>query len=396
MIHTGPPISHQHGARRDGALDGLRGLAVLAVYLFHYGGGLRLHNPILRLAGYATQAGWVGVELFFALSGFLITGLLWADFQQSRPLSGYFRRRAWRILPVYYGALLTAGVAALLWGASPESLQPLLVYAAFAQNLPPLLAVAMRYPVPLPLHHLWTVAVETQFYLVWPTLLLTAGTRRRALQLCAGTFLVSCLFRAAIFWPHTATPETIANWSPFLLTRIGGLALGSALALLPPAQLAQTARRAASAALLASLAFFSVAEWHCGNLLLATPAQFILALPAAEIASAALLLLALRPGPWRTALGLAPLRWLGRISYGFYVLHILLEPLFDRIGETIAHAPQGSTYLLVRVLVAFPISAIAAWISFTCVEQPLLRLCNRQAVLTHSPSLDPLPTAITR
>ncbi len=387
MTHTGLSNSQPSApsAPRDGALDGLRGVAVLAVYLFHYGGGLRSHSPVLRLAGYATQAGWVGVELFFALSGFLITGLLWTDLQQHHTLGGYFQRRAWRILPVYYAALLAAGLTALLWGASSENLQSLLVYAAFAQNLPPLLSIAMRYPAPLPLHHLWTVAVEAQFYLVWPTLLLVARTRRRALQLCGGTFLLSCLFRLAVFWPHPSAPETIANWSPFLLTRIGGLALGSALALLGPAPLAHLARRWAPAALVGSVTLFAMAEGHCGNLLLASPLQFILALPAVEIASAALLLLALHPGHWRTALGFAPLRWLGRISYGFYVLHILLEPLFDRIGEAVAHAPQGSTYLLVRVLVAFPVSAAAAWLSFAFVEQPLIRLRSRQTFPALSP-----------
>ena len=380
MTHATAPINPSQATNgaaprslhRVGALDGLRGLAVLAVYLFHYGGGLRSGNPLLRLAGYTTQAGWVGVELFFALSGFLITGLLWADLRQNQTLGGYFQRRAWRILPLYGGALLAAGAAALLWGASAENLQPLLVYALFAQNIPPLLSVAMRYPAPLPLHHLWTVAVEAQFYLLWPTLLLAARTRHRCLLLCAGTFLLSCLFRVTMFWPHGQTPEVIANWSPFLLTRAGGLALGSALALFDPAQLAHVARRWARPALLGSTALFAGVSLHCGNLLLASPSQFILSLPAVEIASAALLLMALQPGTWRSALSLAPLRWLGRISYGFYVLHILLEPLFDHLGETVAHATTGTTYLLVRFLVAFPVSAAAAWLSFTFLEQPLI------------------------
>lgn len=391
MTHTPSPNPTPAGSatlcspRRDAALDGLRGLAVLTVYLFHYGGGLRSHNPLLRFAGYTTQAGWIGVELFFALSGFLITGLLWADLEQHHTLGGYFQRRAWRILPVYYGALAAAGLVALLWGASAQDLQPLLVYAAFAQNTPPLLSIAMRYPAPLPLHHLWTVAVEAQFYLIWPTLLLTARTRRRALQLCGWTFLAACLFRGAVFWPHAGAPETIANWSPFLLTRAGGLALGSALALLDPAYLSHIAKRWAPAALLGSTVLFTATEWHCGNLLLASPAQFILALPLVEIACAAALALALQPSVWRSALSLAPLAWLGRISYGFYVLHILLEPLFDRIGEAVAHAPGGSTYLLVRLLIAFPVSAAAAWLSFTFLEQPLLRLRTRQTFLSLHP-----------
>ncbi len=375
----------QSSAFRDGALDGLRGLAVLGVYIFHYGGGLHSAHSLLRFAGYATQAGWIGVELFFALSGFLITSLLWAHPGGSLTLGGYFGRRARRILPIYYGVLLLAALTALLWGASVENLQPLLFYAAFAQNIPPLLSVAMRYPPPLPLHHLWTVAVEAQFYLIWPTLLLAVRTRPRALWLCGGLFLASCLFRVAVFWPRAGTVETVANWSPFLLTRAGGLALGSALALIGPAQVARLARRWGAAALLLSTLLFAAVGWRCGNLLLASPAQFILTLPATEIGSAALLALALQSGLWRAALSVSPLRWLGRISYGFYVLHILLEPLFDRIGATVAHAPGGSTYLLTRVLIAFPVSAAAAWLSFTFLEQPLLRLRSRQTCLPMRP-----------
>lgn len=387
MTDTLPsPLQPSRAVPRDAALDGLRGLAVLAVYLFHYGGGLRSHNPVFRLAGYATQAGWMGVELFFALSGFLITGLLWADLQNQNSLNNYFRRRARRILPVYYGALLAATVAALLWGAAPQELRPLFVYAAFAQNIPPLLSVAMRYPAPLPLHHLWTVAVEVQFYLIWPALLRSTRTRHHALQLCGGMFLLCCLFRVAVFWPNQETAALVADWSPCLLTRAGGLALGSALALLGPAHTARIARRWAIPALLGSLLLFAAVQWHSGNLLLASPAQFVFALPAVEIGCAALLVFALQPGRWRSSLSFAPLRWLGRISYGFYVLHILLEPLFDAIGASVAHASQGSTYLLVRVLVALPISAAAAWLSFNLVEKPLLRRHADPARLSPRPS----------
>src|ERR1700691_6305962 len=87
--------------RRDPALDGLRGLAVLMVFVFHYGGGLQSSHLALRMLGYVTQAGWTGVVLFFALSGFLITGSLWDSLGSRHLLRNFYVRRALRILPLY-------------------------------------------------------------------------------------------------------------------------------------------------------------------------------------------------------------------------------------------------------------------------------------------------------
>lgn len=363
---------------------------MLLVYLFHYGGGLSSPHPVLRLFGYLTQLGWTGVELFFVLSGFLITGLLWPHPQQSDGLQSFLARRAWRILPVYYAALLAAILAAAAAGGSLESLQPILVYLAFLQNIPPLVATALHSPPPVPLYHLWTVAVEVQFYLLWPLLLRAAGTRRRALALCAGAFAASCLFRVAVFLPHGHTAAPAPDWSPFLLTRLGALALGSSLALLEPAQLTSLLRRGSRPALLLSACVIASVGWAGGDLLLSHPSQFILSLPAVEIACAVLLGLALRPGPWRSTCSLRPLRWLGRISYGFYLLHILLEPLFDRIGLTVAHADTGSLYIVVRFIVAFPVSAALAWLSFRYLELPLLR---RRPAPRSAPSLSCIQSA---
>lgn len=360
-------------ATRDPALDGLRGVAILLVYLFHYGGGLRSPHPAVRLLGFLTEAGWTGVELFFALSGFLITALLRDHLRSAQSLRSFLARRAWRILPVYWGALLAAALTAWFTSTPFSLLPPLLIYLAFGQNLPTLVDVALCFPSPLPLHHLWTIAVEAQFYLLWPPLLAAAGTQKRALRLCLWLFALSCIFRAVIFWPHLLSPGATSAWSPFLLTRLGGLALGSALALVEPIWLARFVRTWAAPLLVLATAALGLVSWHCGDLLLAHPLQFSLSLPAVEIACALGVAGSLQPGSWRTMLSCRPLGWLGRISYGFYVLHILLEPFFDRVGELCAHAHSGTTYLLVRFVVAFPVSAAAAWLCFHFAEQPLLR-----------------------
>ena len=77
-------------AHHDAALDGLRGIAVLMVFLFHYGGGLKSHNLAVRLLGHITAAGWTGVVVFFTLSGFLITGSLWDSRGNSHWLRNFY------------------------------------------------------------------------------------------------------------------------------------------------------------------------------------------------------------------------------------------------------------------------------------------------------------------
>ncbi len=387
------PPQPQHPTPRDPALDGLRGVAVLLVYIFHYGGGLRSANPFVHAFGYVTEAGWIGVELFFVLSGFLITRLLWAASAEPHALRNFYARRALRILPLYYATLCCAALFALGWvalgwaaagrGAGAASLQPLLLYAGFLQNIPPLLPRALGYPPPLPLHHLWSLAVEEQFYLLWPFLLLAARTLPRARRLSLWTFGICCLFRGFIFAPLAFHPAT-QDWSSFLLTRGGGLALGAALALHAGDQTVPR-RQILFVLLTSALGFIAVGAW-CGTLVLVYPSQFIVGLPAVECAGVALLALALQPGRWRAFLSIAALRLLGRVSYGFYILHILLEPLFDAIGHRVVHAGAGTGYQLVRFVAGFPLTLAAACLSYVFLERPLLALKRRV----------PLPAAESR
>lgn len=472
--HHAPSGKRSH---RDQALDGLRGVAILLVFLFHYGGGLRAHNPLIRSFGLLTQGGWVGVELFFALSGYLISGILgralfpspappspglpWsaqprASARGSRAaaqaptlttskrtppptttgrLHGFYQRRARRILPVYLAALLACAVAALLSGAHLAQLKPLLIYAAFLQNLPPFTAAALLTPPPLPLFHLWSLAVEEQFYLLWPLVLLAARTPRRALHFSIGVFAASCFFRGIVFHPGLLAWPAATSLATLLPTRAGALALGSALAfyqamlprpgeadvapnqrddpspieeaiqlvpsngrraghdtrqsLLPPPgrdrQLGASAltRLALLLSSAAALVVIALAVNTTHSLLLNSRSAFVVLLPAADVLSFCLVALALTSRPVRAFLRIRPLPALGRISYGFYVLHILLEPLFDRLGVLLTHTHTGFPYQTARLLTAFPLTVLAAWLSFTYFERPFLR---RKHPLVTSPS----------
>lgn len=418
----------------DPALDGLRGVAILLVFVFHYGGGLRAGNPLVRAFGYLTQIGWVGVELFFALSGFLITGILIRNLHTPHALPSFYARRALRILPLYFAAVFACGVAALVTGATLTALKPLLIYAAFLQNLPPLVNAALHTPPPLPLHHLWSLAVEEQFYLVWPIALLAARTPHRQFRLCLATFALSCLCRFVLFAPHSLPYATAQSFAVFLPVRAGALALGGALAVhlrsLPhphtsirpagepvlPAVPLQTSTTAPSEAkevpagstaatrggrktliapgpraantgspvtrtllLLSLIALLTIllTGRHTRSLLLNNPASFMFTLPAVDLLSIVLVALSLRPNLFRRFCAVPALCFLGRISYGIYVLHILLQPLFDHLGFLLTHATAGFPYQTARLLTAFPITVAAAWISFTVFESPFLRLKDR-------------------
>ena len=390
------PPTTSAAPRHDPALDGLRGIAVLMVFAFHYGGGLRSPHLAVRLLGALTAAGWTGVIVFFALSGFLITGGLWDSLHpptevSSRPerseverpaapaivLRNFYARRALRILPLYYAALLAALVTAIVCGCVPAILHPITIYAFFLQNLPILSRVIIRNTSPLPLYHLWSLAVEEQFYLLWPALLLLTRTRRGALHLCLWSFALSFLFRIAVYGlPVLAWTRHAQLFDTFLLTQCSAILLGAAVAigLRSGDSALQKLHRWALPAFVAGLALFLLSSWLCRSLLLSAPAQYVLGLPAVSVAAAALLPLLLRPGIPRTLAAIRPLPWLGRISYGFYVFHILLQPLYDRLAARISHAGAGNShYQIARFAVAFCLTVLISWLSYRLLELPFLR-----------------------
>ena len=140
-------------------LDGLRGLAVLMVMAYHafaYEMVREQWGGLARALVWVTNLGWLGVDLFFVLSGFLITGVLLRTRQDARYLSNFYWRRALRILPLYFFVLLVIGLFYAHAG------QFVLLSALFLVNW------ASLFGVPLIYGPLWSLAVEEHFYLFWP------------------------------------------------------------------------------------------------------------------------------------------------------------------------------------------------------------------------------------
>jgi len=117
-------------------LDGLRGLAVTLVVLFHYAGGATSRQPVLRLIGEANKLGWSGVTLFFVLSGFLITGILQDTRGHKHWWRNFYLRRVLRIFPLYYLSLLVAAIIGIWIYPTPLATHSVLVLAGYMQNVP--------------------------------------------------------------------------------------------------------------------------------------------------------------------------------------------------------------------------------------------------------------------
>ena len=345
------------------------------VYIFHYGGGLKSPYLAVRFFGQLTAAGWTGVTLFFVLSGFLITGILWDSIGQPHRLRNFYVRRSLRIFPLYYTALALCAAVSIANSGRFVEIQSILLYIPFLQDLPVLAGLSQQGWLTLPLYHLWSLAVEEQFYLLWPALLMLTRTRRSALHLSLWAIVVSELFRITIyglpFFPRAISDHL---FDTFLLTHTGALAIGAALAFALRGTEWVYVQRWSLAAFFTGLLIYLLTSWYSGSLALTSKTQFTIGLAGATLTSAAAIPIVLRAGLPRRLCSIFPLRFLGRISYGFYIFHILLQPLFDSIGLHLTHTASGSLYQLVRLLVAFPITLVISCLSYQLLELPFLKL----------------------
>jgi peptidoglycan/LPS O-acetylase OafA/YrhL len=367
-------------ARHVRALDGVRGIAVLMVLVFHSfvwkwreptGLFTDVFNRIISM-------GWSGVDLFFVLSGFLITGILWDAKGSDTYFRSFYMRRILRIFPLYYGSLLVftvilpaAGVSGVLVpGASPWW------WWTYTQNiLQAFPGIDGSYGA---LGYFWSLAIEEHFYLLWP-LLMYWSSRRTALGLCVGCIVVAWLSRG-FFLLH-------GNGSAaFCLTpcRIDALAIGALIALVARDELGRgpgwllTMSRWLAAPVLAQLAVI-VYVWP------GQPFERVMQLagyPLLAILYGILVIFAaFAPrGPramWGTrALEHPVLVFFGKYSYGMYVLHAAVYLLMDPWIAGWAFMQDWDGYLrnAVSLLVKLAVLVPAAMISWHLFEKQFLKL----------------------
>jgi peptidoglycan/LPS O-acetylase OafA/YrhL len=357
-----PPRS----APRLGGLDGLRALAVSTVILYHF-------------LPQALPGGYVGVDVFFVISGFLITGLLITEKARAGRISlpRFWLRRARRLLPALALVVVLCSAAALFIGGDllvGLGLQ-VLGAATFSSNWLFIAEGASYFDATTPelFRNLWSLAVEEQFYLLWPlAMLLLLRLRSRRLQ--AGIAVTIAVASAAAMALLAGADTTRVYYGTD--THSFGLALGAALAFALQARFrdAPAPARAwqALAAVVGALAVIGIVAFA-----VFLPEQSPLTTRGGLTAVAALTALAIAaattPGGWLgRALDVAPVRWLGERSYGLYLWH--WPVLLLASAALPVDAPPWVTPVMASAL-----TIAAATLSYAFVESPIRRLGFRRA-----------------
>ena len=306
----------------------------------------------------------------FVLSGFLITGILLDSMQRPKWWKTFYIRRTLRIFPLYYTALLGAMLVHLSLQRSWSSIVPIWPYFFYLQDIPALVRFEVLSPH-FALGHFWSLAVEEQFYLVWPLLLLLAKRRDRVRQLCLSIYLLSLIFRICVF----GLPLN-PGWAIYFLGgRAGEMAAGGFLAaLLHGSELGKgRVLPGARPLLVASAASLAVVLWTRGTRA-ADPWMGTIGIALFSLLFAALIASSLQPGMVERIFSLPVLRWLGKISYGIYVYHLLLYPAFAWLTHEVFPRSTGEIYLLELAAVATVGTLSVAAISFATLESRFLRL----------------------
>lgn len=345
------------------ALDGLRGLAILMVSLYRF--TTQSPGSTGDDAIFGFDIGARGVDLFFVLSGFLITGILFDTKSDERFFRNFYMRRTLRIFPLYYAALLLVLVLAPAWGFRGEAISDAQQHQSWLWLYGANIFIGWEGAWSLGcLNHFWSLAVEEHFYLVWP-LVIFCTTRKTALWVCGAMILCTPLARAA--WLVLGGNGIAAEvFTPF---RLDALAVGAWLSLMvrSPEGEAKITRWAAPVAVLSGLALLPTIF----------PERRLLCLPDTLFAIffGAMLILAVKIYPanslvaatWGRLCNTRLLRFFGKFSYGMYVFQNLLIPVCalwftaESLTRATGSAAVGHGLYVVLMFAATVVAALFSW-----------------------------------
>jgi peptidoglycan/LPS O-acetylase OafA/YrhL len=357
-------------AQRIPELDGLRGIAILLVLLRHY-----IHHPSLLLLG--PQWGWMGVNLFFVLSGFLITSILLRLAAHPGALKVFYARRTLRIFPLYFLALLVYFVAPAVVG-TPQPGKTVFLYVTFLQAfIPPFFTHLIVVPHPgwvvMGFAVLWSLSVEEYFYILWAPVVAFTRANRRVLFILLGLILF-CTPWIRFFYPDPKGGQEL------FIAQMDSLAAGCLAAILwqdhgsiwkPALQRHARWLYGCVAALIAVAIWIDFATGITKRSVFDQRIFNATDYTVLWIAWSLWLLVTLAVAgtqAWMPRLLRNPLLcWLGRISFCLYVVHY---PVYLALRNYGPHS--------VALIVALAISLAVSWLSWKYFEGPIARWKQKQ------------------
>lgn len=381
-------------------LDGLRGVAILLVLVRHaIGLPLEPVTPLDAAARAVAQVGWAGVDLFFVLSGFLITGILLDTKGQPHWWLNFFVRRGLRIFPLYYGALVFIFILLphlIHWSnADYATLRANEVwYWTYTVNF--LNAFTDGSGTPLNTAHFWSLSIEEQFYLIWP-LIVWRCNRATLLRVAGFAALAGLAFRFVLVLHD---PAHAGNSNALTPARLDGLMTGAVLAVTARSpgglqHLAVWAPRTfwgGTAVLVVLAALRDGFDYH-------DPVLAVVVYPVIAVVFGALLVLsiiAVPQSPLVRALSSGWLRGWGKYSYALYVIHYPLlgamqsQFRFYERGVPALGGARLPAVLLLALIVAL-VSYGLAWLSYHLYEGPILGLKRYFGTPSATPPASPAP-----
>ena len=370
-------VASSRPARHVPALDGIRGIAILMVLAHHF----LVVEVASRLPGFRWMLAfrdsmWVGVDVFFVLSGFLITTILIETVESPGFFRNFYARRSLRIFPLYYAVVFLLLACTPLFHIPWRGQQwRLLTYTNRILIDPHQPGWNFDFGGGVSLIHFWSLHVEEQFYLVWPMLVFLLRKPRRLLPLAIILSLASFGLR---FWLAGRGVDLIALYSS-LPTRADGLFLGASLALLLQSRFAALAGRFALLVFVASAGVMTAIFLRRPGFLWWNAGQFLFSIQFTVVALAAtsLIALCLEPGSFASRMFGSPfLRFFGRYSYGLYIFQAVVpilfrEPMLRWVGLVLHRSLL--THFVVAIILLL-IILLCAVLSYRYFEKPLLGL----------------------
>ncbi len=346
------------------SLDGVRALAILLVVVVHafYRGP---ESGLVGLPAQVVMFGWSGVDLFFVLSGFLITSILLEAKGKPRFFRDFYVKRFGRIFPLYYGILIAFPLLLLVDSSKVQAmvenyLAHWWVYPLFLSNLGEL----FNWNLNNPMSPAWSLAVEEQYYLVWPTLVFLL--ERRTLKILAPTLLVTFAAMRIALVGHLPA-EGIYH---FTLTHADGILTGSIVALYRD-EIARNVRLVGPLLIALGIVLLVVFTM-AGTVHYENPVVQRFGYLPLGLFYGAFLVAGIASPSLSTALSIAPLRAVGKYSYCIYLIHWPLLIVADQLP-----LPEGLAAWLAFVVVFVVFVTGLAAISWVVLEKPAAAAIRR-------------------